>query len=102
MATFILLLPAGDVWHRMGYWPPGLLDAAASVALTALLFAAPLYERLLIDGYWKDWLRLQPLAGLWSEWPTWRNLVAVCFVSPRHLHLSQCRDDNARIHACPV
>lgn len=61
----------------MGYWPPGLLDAAASVALTALLFAAPLYERLLIDGYWKELLQPESFTGLWSDWPTWRNLVAV-------------------------
>lgn len=85
LATLVLRLPAGDAWHQMGYWPQGLLDAAASVALTALLFAAPLYERLVIDGYWKDCLRLEPLANIWSEWPTWRNLVAVSHVSSSHV-----------------
>lgn len=76
LTTLVLLIRAGDTWHRMGYWPPGLLDIGASVALTALLFAAPLYERLLVDGYWNDLLSRKPLESLWSEWPTWRNLVA--------------------------
>jgi hypothetical protein len=61
----------------MGYWPLGLAEAAKTLGLTALLFAAPLYERLLIDGCWEDWLTLKPLAMVWADWPAWRNFVAV-------------------------
>lgn len=61
----------------MGFWPPGLEATAGALSLTALLFAAPLYERLVIDGAWSAWVRLEPLRALWSDWPTWRNLVAV-------------------------
>ncbi|CAI6082079.1 unnamed protein product [Clonostachys chloroleuca] len=64
-----------SAWHAMGYWPLGLRETARSVFLTALLFAAPLYERLLIDGAWEDWLRLEPLISVWNDMPTWRNLV---------------------------
>lgn len=66
-------------WHLMGYWPLGLLEATRALALTALLFAGPLFEALLVDGGWRLWLRLEPLADIWSDWPTWRNLVAVRF-----------------------
>ncbi|KAJ6441691.1 CaaX-protease [Purpureocillium lavendulum] len=60
----------------MGYWPVGHIEALNALSLTALLFAGPLYECLLIDGLWIQWRRLQPLSHLWTEWPAWRNLVA--------------------------
>jgi prenyl protein peptidase len=63
----------------MGYWPPGITDAARALWLTALLFAAPLYESLVIDGAVHQWRTLEPLKELWVDWPTWRNMVAVCF-----------------------
>ncbi|KAK7429511.1 CAAX prenyl protease [Neonectria magnoliae] len=59
--------------HLMGYWPPGLGDAARALWLTALLFAGPLYESLVVDGAARQWTTLQPL---WVDWPTWRNMVA--------------------------
>lgn len=61
----------------MGYWPIGIGDTAKALLLTGLLFAAPLYECMVIDGYWNQWLRLEPLCRLWTEWPMWRNMVAV-------------------------
>lgn len=63
--------------HLMGYWPPGLVDSARALWLTALLFAGPLYESLVIDGAAREWLTLKPLKELWVDWPTWRNMVAV-------------------------
>ncbi|KAL6864359.1 CaaX prenyl protease [Trichoderma novae-zelandiae] len=61
----------------MGYWPPGLTEALKSCLLTGLLFAAPLYECLVIDGAWREWASgLRPLRDIWAEWPAWRNLVA--------------------------
>ncbi|KAL6850895.1 CAAX prenyl protease [Amphichorda felina] len=79
LATFILLSahPAATSPLRlMGYWPLGLVEAASALFLTALLFAAPLYETVFINGSWSLWLRLQPLATIWSDWPSWRNIVA--------------------------
>lgn len=61
----------------MGYWPVGLVPTSKALLLTMLLFAAPLYEALWLDGVWQDWARLQPLKELWKEWPQWRNYVAV-------------------------
>lgn len=62
--------------HLMGYWPPGLVDSTRAIWLTALLFAGPLYESLVIDGAARGWLTLKPLKELWVDWPTWRNMVA--------------------------
>jgi prenyl protein peptidase len=64
--------------HLMGYWPVDLFTSAKAVFLTALLFAGPLFENLVIDGEWREWTRLDPLKRVWADWPTWRNLVAVC------------------------
>lgn len=79
-ATFTLLslhTAAASPWHLMGYWPVGVPETTSALALTVLLFAAPLYERLFIDGAWEEWVRLQPLTAVWNQWPSWRNLVAV-------------------------
>ena len=85
LCTFLLLRQSANPlavslgpWHLMGYWPAGLVDALKILFLTGLLFAGPLYECLLIDGAWRQWPRLEPLRLVWSEWPVWRNLVAVC------------------------
>ncbi|KAM5353759.1 hypothetical protein ACJ41O_000409 [Fusarium nematophilum] len=58
--------------HFMGYWPIGLWDAARALWLTALLFAGPLYESLVVDGA----ARLEPLRDIWNDWSIWRNMVA--------------------------
>ena len=80
LATFLTVTyyhSAGYAWHMLGYWPLGLLEAGRALLLTGLLFAGPLYERLIIDGAWESWLWLQPLSATWQDWPTWRNYVAV-------------------------
>jgi prenyl protein peptidase len=80
-ATLLILYlraPSGlSPWHLMGYWPLGLLPAARALLLTAMLFAAPLYETLIVDGAWAQWRTLEPLREVWAEWPVWRNMVAV-------------------------
>ncbi len=65
----------------MGYWPLGLAEAGGSLLLTAILFSGPLYETLLVDGAWRQWLSLQPVSDL-REWIRWRNIIAVRTYSP--------------------
>ncbi|KAI1074073.1 hypothetical protein F5B20DRAFT_564766 [Whalleya microplaca] len=60
----------------MGYWPPGLAETGKSLFLTAVLFAGPLYETLVVDGAWPVWLSRQPWERRYGEWTTWRNIVA--------------------------
>ena len=89
LATFIFITalgpPSVDQWHLMGLWPVGLLPAAKALLLTALLFAAPLYESLFLDGNWKDFRTTRRLREVWTDMPLWRNLVAVSITrKPRH------------------
>ncbi|KAI1803229.1 hypothetical protein F4811DRAFT_554076 [Daldinia bambusicola] len=67
---------AAEALHALGYWPLGLVEAAKCLLLTAILFTGPLYERLVVDEGWRDWLSLQPLSDLFGELTTWRNIVA--------------------------
>ncbi|KAI0127500.1 CaaX protease, partial [Xylariales sp. AK1849] len=81
VVTFVILTSQGratnaDALRSMGYWPLGLVETAKSLLLTAVLFAGPLYETFVVHGAWRDWLSLQPVSELFSEWTTWRNIVA--------------------------
>jgi prenyl protein peptidase len=76
LILFCLDVDRFSPWHLMGYWPVNLVSSAKAVFLTALLFAGPLFECLVVDGEWQQWLRLQPIQHVWSDWPAWRNLVA--------------------------
>jgi prenyl protein peptidase len=73
----------------MGYWPVGLVPTVKACFLTALLFAAPLFEALVVDGLWQDWARLQPLKDLWSQWTSWRNYVAVRLHFPSSCYIKK-------------
>ncbi|KAK3368046.1 hypothetical protein B0H63DRAFT_528433 [Podospora didyma] len=80
-ATYAVLVgPAGastaEVLHLIGLWPPALAESVRAVALTALLFAGPLFSYLVVDDGWRDWLCLDPLRDVWDDWLTWRNIVA--------------------------
>ncbi|KAI2630607.1 hypothetical protein GGR54DRAFT_161725 [Hypoxylon sp. NC1633] len=79
--TFVILTSQGrattaEALHALGYWPPGLVETGRCLLLTAVLFAGPLYERLVVNEEWRDWLDLRPLSEVLSEWTTWRNIVA--------------------------
>ncbi|KXJ94573.1 hypothetical protein Micbo1qcDRAFT_232035 [Microdochium bolleyi] len=62
--------------HSMGWWPIGLAETGKTLLLTAILFVGPLFEVLVVHGGWRDWLKLRPVYELFSEWTTWRNIVA--------------------------
>lgn len=86
----------------MGYWPLGLWDSLRSLLLVALLFSGPLYEALVLDGLWEDWMTLQPLFNIWYEWTSWRNLVAVSLAQPDPLvtRSTQPRRGIDRLYSC--
>ncbi len=82
LATYLVLAKEakaglGDALHWMGVWPVALVDSSKALFLTALLFLGPLFSYLVVDGGFRSWLKLEPLAEVWSEWTTWRNIVAV-------------------------
>ncbi|XDG01203.1 hypothetical protein ABKA04_000818 [Annulohypoxylon sp. FPYF3050] len=79
--TFVILtsqdrVTTAEAFHALGYWPIGLVEAGKCLLLTATLFAGPLYEYLVVDEGWREWLALRPLSDLFAEWTTWRNIVA--------------------------
>ncbi|OWO99907.1 hypothetical protein B2J93_6962 [Marssonina coronariae] len=81
MITFIVLssVNAGSPLkslHSMGYFPVGILEAAKSLGLTAVLFLGPLYEAGVAEGGWRDWIRLRGLDAIMDGWIGWRNMVA--------------------------
>ncbi|KAK6075401.1 CAAX amino terminal protease [Seiridium cupressi] len=81
VSTFLVLTSQGhatrpDAVHSMGYWPFGLVETAKALTLTVLLFAGPLYETLAVHGAWREWLGMNLVSELFSEWTTWRNIIA--------------------------
>jgi len=66
-----------EALHALGYWPVGIPETGKALLLTAALFVGPLYEVLIVEGVWRDWIRLAPLSTLWYDWRHWRNIVAV-------------------------
>jgi prenyl protein peptidase len=61
----------------MGWFPVGIVETAKCVGLTAVLFLGPLFETGIVQGGWRDWIRLRGL-GVLSGWMGYRNFVAVC------------------------
>ncbi|CAJ2505958.1 Uu.00g000880.m01.CDS01 [Anthostomella pinea] len=66
----------GEAFHTMGYWPVGLPETGKCLLLTAILFSGPLYETLIDHRAWRDWLSMQPMKELFSEWTMLRNIIA--------------------------
>lgn len=67
-----------DILHLTGVYPFAVVSSLRALAVTALLFLGPLFNTLVVERAYTHWLSLppQPLAEVWSEWTTWRNLVA--------------------------
>ncbi|KAF3770299.1 Abi-domain-containing protein, partial [Cryphonectria parasitica EP155] len=61
--------------HAMGYWPVGVVESFRALLLTALLFAGPLFEALVVEGGWRSWVTLEPMKMVLEEWTAWRNYV---------------------------
>lgn len=81
LCTLAVLVRAGGyaaprALHALGYWPAGVPEAARALLLTALLFAGPLFEALVAEAGWRDWVTLEPVKEVLAEWTAWRNIVA--------------------------
>ncbi|KAJ4392070.1 CAAX prenyl protease [Gnomoniopsis smithogilvyi] len=81
LSTLAVLVMKGgyenyQAFHAMGYWPLGLGESFRALLLTALLFLGPLFETLVVEGYWREWMTGEPVKELLGDWITWRNLVA--------------------------
>ncbi|KAI1322826.1 CaaX protease [Xylariaceae sp. FL0255] len=67
---------AAAALHAMGYWPVGLAETGKALLLTAILFAGPLYESIVIEGSWRYWGRDVKKLVIGGDWVFWRNIVA--------------------------
>lgn len=74
----------------MGYFPIGVEEAAKTVGLTAILFLGPLFEAGIVEGRWRDWIRLQGLQATYSGWIGYRNMIAVCMPPNTYIPLTLC------------
>lgn len=106
VVTFVILTSQGratnaEALHALGYWPVGLTETVKCLLLTAVLFAGPLYEYLVVDEGWRDWIALRPASKLFSEWITWRNIAAVSslFIIPPAF-LPNCPYHDEKIGPC--
>jgi len=80
-ATFYLLvvtakLPPGDALHLLGWWPVHPTDVVKCCALTLVLFAGPVFEKIFVEGDLEDWRRGRRLVESLSSWQGYRNYVA--------------------------
>lgn len=49
--------------------------------LVCTLFAGPLFEQGVVDGGWKDWIRLRGLYESLSSWIGYRNFIVVGYMA---------------------
>ncbi|KAI9793387.1 MAG: hypothetical protein M1816_000279 [Peltula sp. TS41687] len=88
LSTFLLLTRRGrggyhdldfdypKALHLLGYWPVSPLDVLKTLLLTAMLFTGPLFEKGLVEGQWRAWVRLQGIQQCLGGWIGWRNYIA--------------------------
>ncbi|KAI9847847.1 MAG: hypothetical protein M1837_001740 [Sclerophora amabilis] len=107
LSTYYVLSAIANVSPReafksLGWWPVSVPEIGKSLLLTALLFSGPLFERGIVEGDWREWVRVERAREVLSSWMGWRNYVAgpateeIVFrstITPLHLlaHLSPSR-----------
>jgi prenyl protein peptidase len=77
---------AYQLLHLFGIWPITVFDIARGMLLVCILFAGPLYEAGIVDGDWKDWIKLRGLHETLSSWIGYRNFVVVRIAQPTRSH----------------
>lgn len=65
-----------ELLRLLGWYPVRILEIVKSLLLTALLFLGPLFEKAVIEGRWKNWIRGRTVNETLSSWIGWRNYVA--------------------------
>lgn len=68
---------AGETLKLLGFWPISLVDTAQSMLLVLILFAGPIFEHGIVDGGWRDWIKLKGVYTSLSSWIGYRNYIVV-------------------------
>ncbi|MCJ1293509.1 hypothetical protein MMC34_005064 [Xylographa carneopallida] len=74
--SFYAHVPRLQILKLLGWYPIDIAGTAKPLLLTALLFAGPLFEKGVVDGKWKEWIRGRKLYECLDSWIGWRNYVA--------------------------
>lgn len=74
---------AYQLLRLFGLWPVSVFDIARGMLLVCILFAGPLYENGIVDGAWKDWIKLKGVRETLSSWIGYRNFIVVRTSSSR-------------------
>jgi len=74
-------VPASMLFRLLGLWPISLFDTARTILLVIILFAGPLFEHGVVDGAFKNWIRLREVHEVLSSWIGYRNFIVVSLVS---------------------
>lgn len=65
-----------DILRLFGIYPVHLLDTARCILLVAILFAGPLFEAGIVEGYWRYWHSWSYIKdAVYDDWQGWRNIV---------------------------
>lgn len=59
----------------LGAWPISVWDTARSMLLVIILFAGPIFEYGVVDGEFKDWIRLKGVRETLTSWIGYRNFI---------------------------
>ena len=68
---------AVQLLHLFGIWPISIFDTVRGLLLVCILFAGPLFENGIVDGEWRDWVKLKGVHETLSSWIGYRNFVVV-------------------------
>ena len=79
--SFHAHLPRLQILKLLGWYPIDVAGTAKPLLLTALLFAGPLFEKGVVEGKWKEWVRGRRLYECLDSWIGWRNYIAVRKIS---------------------
>lgn len=60
---------------KMGYVPVGIKETLKALALTAIFYAGPIFEKGFVLDEWNDWVRLRGFQTVLRSWIGWRNYV---------------------------
>ncbi|KAF1829567.1 Abi-domain-containing protein [Decorospora gaudefroyi] len=83
-----------QVLSLLGIWPVSPLDTLRTMLLVAILFAGPVFEQGIVDGGWRDWMKLKGVHESLSSWigfrafvvgPVSEELVWRSFIIPLHV-----------------
>ncbi|KAH8712161.1 hypothetical protein GQ44DRAFT_811651 [Phaeosphaeriaceae sp. PMI808] len=68
-------VPAWEILKLLGLWPVSFIDTARTMLLVVILFAGPIFEHGVVDGGFKDWVRLRGVYDSLSSWIGYRNYI---------------------------